>query len=193
MAWAKPSLVPTRWMPSTWAIVDRVAARWPPVDASARCRPRVEQNPAASPAPSAAATKPATIAARRSGVAVAVASSQWSTGATGAAGAKPANSGSAGRSAAAVSARWTSPARPVSSVRVVDARATRPSSATVSRTDTVSSLTFWWMRPLANRVSADAPADAVTTASPRPPRMARVRSHRSPTAGSTTGSTTAAR
>jgi hypothetical protein len=119
------------------------------------------------------------MAARWSGVAPAVPSSQWSTGGTGAAGAKPANSGSGGRSAAAANARSTSASRLVASVRVVCARATLPSTATVSDIASRSSVTFWWMRLLANRVNDDVPTTAAATASPRPATYARARSHAS--------------
>ena len=109
------------------------------------------------------------MAARWSGVAPAVPSSQWSTGDTGASGAKPGNSGSGGRRAAAARARSTSASRLAASVRVVWARATLPSTATVSDIASMSSVTFWWMRLLANRVRDDVPTTAVATASARPP------------------------
>ena len=174
-------------MPSTWATVLRAAAPCPVVESRACASARVEQNPAASmattgppatPAPP-ASTNAATTSARSAGVAAAVPSSQCSTGSTGAGGANPAKSGSTGRSAAAASARWTSAASPSSSVRVVPARATRPSTATVSRTPRLSSLVFWWMCPLAKRVSALVPASALATPSPRPPSRDSTRSHSS--------------
>ena len=61
-------------------------------------------------------------------------------------------------------------------MRVVWARATLPSTATVRVTAAKSSVTFWWMRLLANRVSDDVPNTAVTTASARPRTCASVRS-----------------
>jgi hypothetical protein len=64
-------------------------------------------------------------------------------------------------------------------VRVVDVRAIRPSTATVSVTVRTSSLTFWWMRLLPKRVSDDVPTTADATASPRSPTRASARSHTS--------------
>ena len=118
-----------------------LTARCPVVDTSTCVVPSVEQYPAAS-RPSPASTNAATMAARWSGVAPAVPSSQWSTTGTGAGGAKPANSGSGGRRAAAASARSTSASRLAASVRVVCARATLPSTATVSDIASRSSVTF---------------------------------------------------
>ena len=99
-----------------------------------------------------------------------MASSQWSTGLTGAGGARPGKSGSAGRSRTASRARSTSAARPSGSVRLVVTRASRPSWASVTPTTATSSVTFWWMRLLAKRVSEDVPTVAVTSASPSPTR-----------------------
>jgi hypothetical protein len=116
-------------------------------------------------------------------VAPAVASSQWSTGLTGAGGARPGKSGSTGRSRAAAPARSTSAARLSGSVRLDVTRASRPSTASVSATVAMSSVTFWWMRLLAKRVSDDVPTVAVTSASAPSPTRDSVRSQIS--AGST--------
>ncbi len=62
-------------------------------------------------------------------------------------------------------------------MRVVVALATRPSTARVSVTARSASVTFWWMRLLANRVSDDVPTTAATSASSPSPTRASVRSH----------------
>ena len=112
-------------------------------------------------------------------MAPAVPSSQWSTGLTATGGARPGKSGSAGRSRAAARARPTSEARSSGSVRLDVTRASRPSTASVSATCATSSVTFWWMRLLAKRVSEDVPTVAVTSASAPVPTRASVRSQMS--------------
>jgi hypothetical protein len=78
-------------------------------------------------------------------------------------------------------------------VRLVEALASRPPSTSVRVTCRTSSVTFWWMRLLANRVSDDVPTVALTRASAPPPTNPSVRSQASaatsageaPTASST--------
>ena len=112
------------------------------------------------------ATKSATIPARSSGVAAAVAGSKWSTSGSGAGSAIPGYSGSAGQRWAAARVLSTSLVRLSASRRVVEAWATRPPSTTARSRTWASSLdTFWWMRLLANRVSALTPCPQVTSAS----------------------------
>ena len=73
-------------------------------------------------------------------------------------------------------ARSTSAARASGSMRLVDTLATRPPTARVSDTRRTSSVTFWWMRLLAKRVSDEVPTGADQGLGPRPTSRS-VRSH----------------
>ena len=155
---------PTRWMPSTWAIVDRAAARL-----AARRR----QGPVAAPRRAEPCGLARAIAIARGHEVGHDAGTVVGAGRGGARRpsgrrrrrAPPGRTRrSRGRPGAARPRPAPGPpARPARRRRCgwSTVRATRPSSATVSRTATLSSLTFWWMRPLAKRVSAAAPAEAV--------------------------------
>ena len=161
-----PSAVGVRAIPSRIAAVPRPVRRCPALFANASRTTVVEQKPAVS-RPSAASTNSRTLDARSSGVAAAVASSQWSTAGASPRGARPGQSGSGGRTRAASRTPSVARTRLSSSAGPsTDVDALRPSStATRIRTWLISDATFWWMNPVANRVSASLPRRTETSTS----------------------------
>ena len=173
-----PSAVGVRAIPFDRRPFPRPVSAWPAVLANVTCT-AVGRAVARCLEPAAGGDERRTRAARSSGVASAVASSQWSTSgaAVGVVQTRPLRVG--GRRQAASSAPSTS--RRARRVRrpVERDRADVPVEATRSSEWLSSSATFWWMKLVANRVSADTPVRTFTSASATP-RRARTSSRTRP-------------